>query len=185
MQHKAKGHGKDKIERPGNKAPVEEREHACPFCYASHLFDMRIRRIHRPLGKGVKQDVCGKTAGEHHGAPGKEVVLWLLVLFSKDNIAILGESQEEADEQNANADKDVVGTECISEEEPDIGDNSICLIREDKQINCQCHDQDKRHKGYQPVYPALVCCTSFFTHCDFPPLIPAVAGNRDNCGQLP
>ena len=95
MQHEPKGGGKHKIECPWDETPMEQREDASPFSNtSSHLSNMRVGSIHNPLGKRVEQDVGGKTAGEHHAAPCKKIVLWLFIRFPKNNLTILGEGKE-------------------------------------------------------------------------------------------
>ena len=55
MEHEPESDSKDKVECPGNKAPVEKGEHPCPLRKASaHLSDVGIGGIHDPLGKAIK-----------------------------------------------------------------------------------------------------------------------------------
>ena len=95
MQHEAERDRKHQIKCPRDKAPMENRENACPFRdAAAHFGKMRIGSIHHPLRKGIEQNIRGKTAGEHHCAPGEEVILGLFTGISQYDIAVFGKRHE-------------------------------------------------------------------------------------------
>ena len=164
MQHEAEGHRQHQVEGPGNEAPVEQREYSCPLSDGSHLRDVRVCGIHDPLRKGVEQDVRRQSAGEHHGSPGKEVVLRLLIRLSQNDVPVLGKRKEDRYQKHAHTDHKIIESHGISEEEADLGNNSVRLLREHKQINRQCHDQNERHQCDHPVDPLAVCSYHIIAH---------------------
>lgn len=182
MKHEAERNSKNKIERPGNEAPMEQRENTRPLRdVTAHLSNVRVGRIHDPFCKAIEQNVGGKTAGEHHRAPCEEVVLRLFILLAKDDVSVFGHGEKNRYDQHTKADDQVVAAKRIAKEETDLTDDAIRLVGEDEKIHGQCHDQNERHQRYQPVYPALVCC--LITHWIYPPLSPAFAGMLDSCGR--
>ena len=65
---------------------MEQREHPCPLCdAASHLGNVRIRCVHHPLSKAVKEDVI-LVPGGAFGEEGKEFIR-LSYAQSYDNLA--------------------------------------------------------------------------------------------------
>ena len=175
MKHESERHREYQIEGPWNKAPVKQRENACPLRDRSHLRDVRIRRVHDPLRKRIEQNVRRQTAGEHHGTPGKEIVLRLLIRLSQHNIPVLGERKEQRHQQHSHADHKVIQSHRIAEEEAHLRNHSIRLLRENKQIHRQRHDQNERHQCDHPVDSLAVSSYHVIAHNIEPPF-PAFPG---------
>ena len=164
VQHEAERNREHQIKSPGDKTPVEQRENACPLGNGAHLRDVRVRGVHNPLRKGIEQNIRRQTAGEHHGAPCEEVVLRLLAGLSQHNVPVFGHREENRDNQDSQSDYQIIETHRVSKEESHLRDDHVRLLRVNKQIYCQPHNENKGNKCDHPVDPAVVCCSLIVAH---------------------
>ena len=126
MKHKAKGHSQHQIERPGDKAPVKQRENPSPFHNgAAHFRQVRVGCVHDPLRKGIEQDVCGQPAGEHHASPGEEGILWLFIGLAQYDVPILGQRQEQGNQQHTQTNDQIIDTHGVAYKEAHLSDHSV------------------------------------------------------------
>ena len=133
MEHKAKGNSQHKIEPPRNKAPVEQRIYACPILDTTHLCQMRIGCIQHPLRERIEQNICCKTTGKHHGAPRKEGIFRLLILLTKDDVAILRTGNIQRKDKNPQSNYQVICTKGITKEKTYLAQYGIRLFRRKKE----------------------------------------------------
>ena len=129
MEHEAEGRSQHQIEGPGDQTPVKQREHPGPGPVAAQLGNVGIHRIEDPLGEGIEQDVRSQTGGEHHGAPGEEAVLGLLLLSAQHDAAEPGTGNVQRQQEKTQADDQIVNAEGIAQHKADMAQNPVGALR--------------------------------------------------------
>ena len=137
MEHKAEGHRQHQIEAPGDEAPMEQGVHPRPVLNRPHFRQMGVRGVKHPLGEGIEENIRCQAAGEHHGAPGEEGIFRLFIGLSQNDLAVLGEGQEQGQSENTQADDEIIQAEGVPEKEPDLAQDRIGLLRQEEKQHTQ------------------------------------------------
>ena len=151
MEHEAEGRCQHQIEPPGDKAPVEQREHPRPFLNAAQLLNVGVGGVENPLREGVEKDIRRQAAGEHHGTPGEKRVFRLLARVPQDDVPVLGAGDEQGQKKDSQPDDQVVGPEGVAEKEADLAQHGVGLFRHEEEDDAQRHDDPQRHQRDHPV----------------------------------
>lgn len=71
------------------------------------------------------------------GAPGEEGIFRLFIGLSQNDLAVLGEGQEQGQSENTQADDEIIQAEGVPEKEPDLAQNRIGLLRQEEKQHTQ------------------------------------------------
>ena len=155
MEHEAEGDSQHQIEGPGNEAPVKERKNPGPVRDGAQLRQVGTGGVHDPFGEGIEEDIRGETAGEHHAAPGKEGIAGLFMRLAQDDGSAGGQRHDQGNDQDAQAEDQIIGAQGVAKEEAYLGDDPVGLLRQREEQAGQGQNQAEGSQGNQPVNAAF------------------------------
>ena len=160
MDHEAEGYSESHVESPRDRTPVEQRKDAGPVLDAAHGKHVGFIRVDHPLAEGIEQDVRGDACREHHGTPVEKAVLGFP--FAEVNIPEARKCHVERDEEDAQAEGQIIPSEFFAEE----GANAVhhggraCGIGEEGKA--QCDNAEEGDQCDDPVDPVFQCLVHFY-----------------------